>query len=123
MAMRERITNWLIIIVYCVLAAAFPVTAVGQFNGRGCPATSWDFEKISRFATTSAASDGNHKMVCAHRGKHDWMSGENDIPENSADAIELAFEHYPCVEVDVGVLGDGSIGLYHDLGTVPSGCK
>ena len=47
----------------------------------------------------------------AHRGLHDK---ENGIPENSLTAFRLAVEHGYGAELDVHLLKDGSLAVFHD---------
>jgi hypothetical protein len=94
--------------------------STSAFNGIGCPGKSWNLNTVARFASTSNVSDGNQKMVCSHRGSHDWMNNHPDVPENSATAVGLAFIDYPCVELDAGSLVNGHVAMYHDLMTYRS---
>ena len=47
----------------------------------------------------------------AHRGYH---SVDFSIPENSLKAFEKAIEHNFAIELDVNILGDGTLVVFHD---------
>lgn len=48
---------------------------------------------------------------CAHRGLHDLKAG---IPENAISAFEAALEADYAIELDVQILGDGTLVVFHD---------
>ena len=50
-------------------------------------------------------------MNIAHRGLH---SLDKSVPENSMKAIELAIEKNYGIEIDVNVLKDGTVVVFHD---------
>jgi glycerophosphoryl diester phosphodiesterase len=51
----------------------------------------------------------------SHRGYH---SGSSDCPENSLKAFERAVQGGFAIELDVHLLTDGGIAVFHDLNTV-----
>ncbi len=50
--------------------------------------------------------------LIAHRGLH---SKDKKIPENSMKAFELAIKHNYGIEMDINVLKDGTVVVFHDI--------
>lgn len=51
--------------------------------------------------------------LIAHRGFH---SQDQSVPENSREAFRLAIEKGYGIEMDINVLGDGTVVVFHDPG-------
>ncbi|MBN2540576.1 MAG: glycerophosphodiester phosphodiesterase [Bacilli bacterium] len=52
------------------------------------------------------------ERLIAHRGLH---SEDKTIPENSLKAFQLAINHNYGIELDINVLGDGTVVAFHDI--------
>ena len=52
------------------------------------------------------------ERLIAHRGLH---SLDKTVPENSMKAFALAIEHNYGIEMDINVMGDGTVIVFHDV--------